>query len=261
MVPPCYSGDPRTLDHFFRALDIFGLQLCVGIARSDREEYLFNRFCYRLPKALQTLTLQDLADRKIKGYKQAKKWLEREKRVDNQEQASKLSKAVTVVQNGNEIFLYDWQDFQREYYLKRSKVEDWNENDERRRIMKLFPSSWRKTIVKEGHRRAKNSYTAKMMVPSTVHRKIKNWVRKKVTTNAVFQILQNALLVTVDTKREWNLVQRLDKFSLDGHTLNLQQVPRRMTTNEVFKLVGEEVRKEYKAHHQGRAVASAEQNM
>ena len=44
---------------------------------------------------------------------------------------------------------------------------------------------------------------------------------------------------------------------MDGHTLNLQQVPRRMTTDEVFKFVGEEVHKEYNAHHQGRAVASA----
>ena len=256
MVPPRYSGDPLTLDHFFRALDIFVLQLSVGMARSDREEYLFKRFCYRLQKALQTLNLQDLAYGKIKCYKQAKKWLEREKGVDNQEQASKLSKAVTLVHNGNKIFLYDWRDFQREYYLKRSKVEDWNENDECRCIMNLFPSLWRKTIVKEGHRLAKNSYTAKMMVPSTVHRKIKEWVRKKVTANAVFQSLQNALLVTVDTERE-----RLDKFSMDCHTLNLQQVPRRMTTNEVFEFVGEEVRKENKAHHQGRAVASAEQNM
>ena len=45
LVPPRYSGDPLTLDHFFRVLDIYGLQLCVGMARSDREEYLFNRFC------------------------------------------------------------------------------------------------------------------------------------------------------------------------------------------------------------------------
>ena len=117
LVPPRYSGDLLTLDHFFRALDIYGLQLCVGMARSDREEYLFNRFYYRLPKALQTLYLQDLADGKIKGYKHAKKWLEREERVDALEQASKLWKAVTLVHNGNEIFLYDWRDFQREYYL------------------------------------------------------------------------------------------------------------------------------------------------
>ena len=48
---------------------------------SDREEHLFNWFCYRLPKALQTVYLHDLADGKIKGYKQAKKWLEREEEL------------------------------------------------------------------------------------------------------------------------------------------------------------------------------------
>ena len=53
LVPPCYSGDLLTLDHFFRALNIYGLQLCVAMATSDREEYLFNQFGYRLPKALQ----------------------------------------------------------------------------------------------------------------------------------------------------------------------------------------------------------------
>ena len=111
LVPPFYSGDLLTLDHFFRALDIYGLQLGVGMARSDREEYLFNRFCYRLPKALQTLYLQDLADGKIKGYKQAKKWRVREERVDAPEQVSKLWKAVTLVHIGNDIFLYGWRDF------------------------------------------------------------------------------------------------------------------------------------------------------
>ena len=149
MVPPRYSGEPLTLDHLFRALDIYGLQLCVGMARSDREEYLFNQFCYRLPKALQTFYMQDLDNGKIKGYKQGKKWLEWEERVDAPEQASKLSKAVTLVHNGNDIFLYDWRDFQREYYLEHSKIEDWNENDECRLIMNVFPSSWRKRIVKE----------------------------------------------------------------------------------------------------------------
>ena len=91
---------------------------------------------------MQTLYLQDVADGKIKGYKQAKKWLEREERVDAPEQASRIEKAVTLVQNGNDIFLYDWRNFQREYYLERSKVEDWNESDECRRIISLFPSSW-----------------------------------------------------------------------------------------------------------------------
>ena len=96
-----------------------------------------------------------------------------------------------------------------------------------------------------------------MMVPSTAHRKIKEWFRKKVTANAVFQSLKNALLVTVDTESEWNLVQHLDQFSVDAQTLNLRQVTCRMTTDEVFIFVGEEVRKEHKARHQGRAVASA----
>ena len=195
-----------TLDHFFRALDIFGLQLCIGMARSDREEYLFNLFGYCLPNAWQTLYLQDLADGKIKGYKQAKLWLKRQERVDAPKQASKLWKAVILVHNGNDIFLYDWRTFQREYYLERSKVEDWNENDECRRTMNLFPPSLRKRIVKEEQNRAKNSYTVKMMVPSTGHWKIKEWVWTKVTANAVLQSLQNAPLVTVDTEREWNLV-------------------------------------------------------
>ena len=90
MVLPGYSGNSLTLDHFFGALDIYGLQLCVGRAGSDGGEYLFDRFFHRLRKAMQRLYLQDLAHGNIKGYKQAKKWLEREERVDAPEQASKL---------------------------------------------------------------------------------------------------------------------------------------------------------------------------
>ena len=111
MVPPRYSGDPLTLNRFLSALDIYDLQLCVGTARSDREEYLFNLFCYRLPKALQPLYLQNLADGKIKGYKKAKKWLERGERVEAPKEASILCKAVTLVHNSKDIFLYDWRDF------------------------------------------------------------------------------------------------------------------------------------------------------
>ena len=147
LVPPHYSGNPLTPDQFFRALDICSLQLCVEMAGSDGGEYPFNRFCYRLPKALQTLYLQDLADGKIKVYKQAKKWLGRGERVRAPEQASKLWKAVTLEHNGNDIFLYDWRDFQREDNLERSKLEHWNENDECFRIMNLFPSSWQERII------------------------------------------------------------------------------------------------------------------
>ena len=86
------------------ALDISGLQLCVGMARSDREEYLFNRFCYRRPKALHTLYLKDLGNGNIKGSKQAKKWLQLEERVYAPEQPSKPWKAVTLVHNENDIF-------------------------------------------------------------------------------------------------------------------------------------------------------------
>ena len=96
-----------------------------------------------------------------------------------------------------------------------------------------------------------------MKVLSTARRKMEESVRKKVTANAVIQSLQNALFVTFDTNHERKLVQRLDEFSADGHTLNLQQVRRRVTTDEVVKFVREEVRKEYKARHQGRAVSSA----
>ena len=122
-----YCGDPLTTDHFFQAMHINGLQLCVGTARSDREEYLFHRFCYRLPKALQMLYLKDLANGKIKGYKQAKQWLEREETVNAPEQASKLWKAVYLIHNRIDIFLYDWQHSQGYYYLEPQKVGDWNE--------------------------------------------------------------------------------------------------------------------------------------
>ena len=82
-----------------------------------------------------------------------------------------------------------------------------------------------------------------MTVPSTAQQKIKKWVRKEVTANVVFQTFQIALLMMVDTERVWKCVQHLDEFSVDGHTLNHQQVPHRMTTDEVFEFVGEGVHK------------------
>ena len=62
----------------------------------------------------------------------------------------------------------------------------------------------------------------------------------------MFPSLQIPLPVTVDTEREWKLVQRLDEFSADCHTLNLQQVPRGMTTHEVSKFVREKCAKNTK---------------
>ena len=72
----------------------------------------------RAPSARGFFThLKDLADGKLKGYKQAKRWLELEESVDAPKQASKLWKAVTLAKNGTDMFLCDWRDFQREYYL------------------------------------------------------------------------------------------------------------------------------------------------
>ena len=123
--------------------------------------------------------------------------------------------------------------------------------------MNLFSSSRCKKIVKEEHKRTNNSYTLNKMVPSTAHRKIQEWVRRNVTTNIVFQSLQNELLATVETERKWNRFQRFNKFSVDGHSPNLQQLPCYMRTEEIFKFFGEEVHRKYRAHNQGLAVASA----
>ena len=80
--PPMYDGNPLNLDRFLEKLDDWGVTVTEDMHPADAEKYVFRRFRYRLPEVLGELYFVATKEGRIKTLKEAKKWLNKQERVD-----------------------------------------------------------------------------------------------------------------------------------------------------------------------------------
>ena len=106
-----YDGNPFNLDRFLEKLDDWGVTVTEDMDPTDAEKYVFRRFRYRLPEVLQELYFVATKEGKIKTFKEAKKCLNEQERVDAPQVAAKRWKSIKLQHVGREIRLRDWRDF------------------------------------------------------------------------------------------------------------------------------------------------------
>ena len=259
--PPTYDGNPLNLDGFLEKLDNWGMTVTEDMDPAEAEKYVFKRFGWRLPEVLQELYFVATKEGKIKTLKEAKKWLNEQERVDAPQVAAKRWRTIKRQHDGREIPLLDWQDFRGQYTLFRRKVEDWNEGDEQARLLSMLPEAWIKRVTKEEAERAKFNNTFKMILRREYHPNVLAWTKKHVAQDVKRQELRNALLITVTADREKTAMLRLDECDAGGQTLRLQDIPVRMTCDEVLECVGEEVLKESRNLHHTRGLKAGDRDI
>ena len=198
---------------------------------------------------------------KILTLKEAKKWLNKQERVDAPQVAAKRWKAIKLQHDGREIRLRDWWDFRGQYTLFRRNVEDWNEGDEQARLLSMLLEAWIKRVTKEEAKRAKFNHTVKMMLPKEYHTNVVAWTKKNVTRDVKRHSLGNALLITVTGNCERTAMWHLDECELGGQTIRLQAILARMSCDEVLEWVGEEVLKEYRNLHHTRGLRPGDRDV
>ena len=119
--------------------------------------------------------------------------------VDAPHVATSRWKAVKLDCHGEEPSLKSWRTFLREYRLKRDRVEDWDEQEERARLTSLLPTKMAEKVVKEQNKQSKKYHTAKMILPKDFHKKVVAWVGRHVTASPHAKLsLRSALLITVE---------------------------------------------------------------
>ena len=256
-----YDGNPLNLDRFLKKLDDWGMTVTEDMDPAEAEKYVFKRFRWRLPEVLQELYFVATKEGKIKTLKEAKKWLNEQELVDAPQVAAKRWKAIKLQHDGREIRLRDWRDFRGQYTLFRRNVEDWNEGDERARLLAMLLEAWIMRVTKEEAKRAKSNHTVKMMLPKEYHTNVVAWTKKHVARDVKRHSLRNALLITVKGDREKTAMWRLDECEVAGQTIRLQAIPARMTCDEVLEWVGEEVLKEYRNVHHTRGLKPGDRDV
>ena len=252
--PPAYDGNSLNLDRFLENLDDWGLTVTEDMDPAEAEKYVFKRFRWRLPEVLQELYFVATKEGKMKTIKEAKKWLNEQERVDAPQVAAKRWKAIKLQHDGQEIRLRDWRDFRGQYTLFRCNVEASKEGDEQACLLSMLPEAWIKRVTKEVAKRAKSNHTVKMMPPKEYHTNLVACTKKHVARDVKRHSLRNALLITVTGNREKTAIWRLDECELAGKTIRLQDIPARMTCDEVLEWVGEEVLKKYRNLHHTRGL-------
>ena len=259
--PRTYDGNPLDLDRFLEKLDDSGMTVTEDMDPADAEKYVFKRFRWRLPEVLQELYFVATKEGKIKTLKEAKKWLNKQERVDALQVAAKRWRAIKLQHDGREIRLRDWRDFRGQYTLFCRNVEDWNEGEEQARLLSMLPEACIKRVTREEAKRAKFNHTFKMMLPKEYHPKVLAWTHKHVGRDFKRRELRNALLITVTGDRGKTAMLRLDKCDVGDQTLRLQAIPARMTCDEVLEWVGEEVLKEYRNLHHTRGLKAGDRDV
>ena len=259
--PPTYDGNPLNLDRFLEKLDDWGMTVTEDMDPAEAEKYVFKRFRWRLREVLQELYFVATKEGKIKTLKEAKKWLNEQKRVDAPQVAAKRWKAIKLQHDGREIRLRDWRDFRGQYTLFRRNVKDWNEGDEQARLLSMLPEAWIKRGTKDEAKRAKSNHTVKMMLPKEYHPNVVAWTKRQVARDVKLHSLWNALLITVTGDRAKTAMWRLDECDLGGQTIRLQAIPARMSCDEVLEWVGEEVLKEYRNLHHTRGLKPGDRDV
>ena len=259
--PPTYDGNPLNLDRFLEKLDDWGVTVTEDMDLADAEKYVFRRFRYPLPEVLQELYFVATKEGKIKTLKEAKKWLNKQERVDAPQVDAKRWKSIKLQHDGREIRLRDWRDFRGQYTLFRRNVEDRNEGDEQARLLSMLPEAGTKRVTKEEAKRAKSNHTVKMMLPKEYHTNVVAWTRENVARDVKRHSLRNALLITVWGDREKTAMWRLDECDVSGQTIRLQAIPARMSCHEILEWVGEEVLKEYRNLHHTRGLRPGDRDV
>ena len=188
-------------------------------------------------------------------------WLNEQERVDAPQVAAKRSKSIKLQHDGRGIRLRDWRDFRGQYTLFGRNVEDWNEGDEQARLLSMLPEAWIKRVTKEEAERAKSNHTVKKMLPKEYHTNVVAWRRKNVARDVKPHSLRNALLITVSGDREKTAMCRLDECDVSGQTILLQDIPARMSCDEILEWVGEEVLKEYRNLHHTRGLRPGDRDV
>ena len=121
--PSTYDGNPLNLDRFLEKLDDWGMTVTEDMDPAEAEKYVFKRFRWRLPEVLEELYFMAIKEGKINTLKEAKKWLNKQERVDAPQVAAKRWRAIKLQHDGQKIRLRDWQDFRGQYTLFCRTVE------------------------------------------------------------------------------------------------------------------------------------------
>ena len=258
--PPTYDANPHNLDRFLEKLDDWGMTVTEDMDPAEAEKYVFKRFMSRLLEVLQELYLVATKEKKTKTLKEAKKWPNRQERVDAPQVAAKRWRAIKLQHDGQEIRLRNWRDFRGQYTLFRRSAEDWTEGDEQARLLSMLPEAWIKRVTKEEAKRAKFNHTLKMMLPKEYHPNVLAWTEKHVARDVKRRELRNALLISVTGEREKTAMLRLDECDVGGQ-IHLQAISARMTCDEVLEWVGEEVLKEYRNLHHTRGLEAGDRDV
>ena len=140
-------------------------------------------------------------------------------------------------------------------------MEDWNKGDKHTRLLNIFLDSWTKQVTKAEAKKAKSNHTVKMMLRKDHHKNVVSWARRFVARDFKQQSLRNALPITVSEDREKNAIWSLDECDVGGQTICPQAIPARMTCDNVFEWVGEEVLKEYKNLHHTRGLQGGDRSV
>ena len=147
-----------------------------------------------------------------------------------------------------ELTLEKWQDFQRQYELKRDRVEDRTAAEERKLLFQNLPSHLAKDVLKEETKRQRGKYLVRVSnLPDKPLHVLQTELSEYVQENIGRVTMTGAgLVVTCASPNIQKKILNLDGGLNDGKQIRVCRVENEMTSEEICEFITERLQTEEK---------------
>ena len=148
------------------------------------------------------------------------------------------------------LTLEKWLNFQREFQLKRDRVEERTPQEEYKLLMRSLPKEWQKKVLEEEAKRGKHQWLVRMTnIPNKPPRLLKHLIESALNLDLqhVISIPQGALIHCPDANSQTKVL-RLAGHSLDGHLVKCSRVDPTLDGDQLAEFILQKLLTEQKLH-------------
>ena len=152
---PYYDGNPSNLDDSILDWEDFAEEVVGEMKGAPRDKWVCRTFPHRLAQDLMEELRDQIREGLIQTEQACLQWLEDEERVDAPNQKLEDLWSIPLPLERGELRVRESNRYIRKYRRSLKLVEDWNESNEIRHLLKdVLPGHWKKEVEEEEKQRA-----------------------------------------------------------------------------------------------------------
>ena len=153
-------------------------------------------------------------------------------------------KKVRLHQSGKRLSLDDWRAFQREFVLRRGRVEDRTENEEWELLIAQLPTYWTTEVAKEESKRDLRGHWVKVTNTPELTKRDMEYILKTQLKCRLQEVqkIDNGFRVSLKSESEQTKLLKMHGTKIEGRPMKITRHQPKMTPDEIFQFVATRLR-------------------